>query len=426
MTTPYLIFIADCDDVAEATLALLRAEGMTPLWRRFGKVEALVDALGEVDRGQVILCDHDSRYFDSEDVLGAVREAATPVPVIVLVRRAHLPDAVALMRAGAHDIIEKKDGLRLAETIRQVQQEAVPDTDLDDLALAVFNSAREAIMVSDADNRILVVNDGFTATTGYSQEDVIGKSPNILKSGKQDAIFYRQMWSSVAEQGHWEGEIWNRRKNGEVYPEWLSISVMRDRRGRIVRHIAIFSDITDRKRNEDRLHYRAHHDPLTGLPNRTLGLDRLTLAMAAARRGRAMVAVMFVDLDRFKPVNDELGHEAGDIVLREVATRLLSCVRETDTVCRFGGDEFLVIVTNASTESAAVTVADHILEAVARPYSIYGRKVEISASVGIALYPLHGEDPADLVRQSDSAMYIAKREGRNRFALLPRAATDAA
>ena len=426
MMNPYLIFIADTDEAAEATLALLRAEGLTPLWRRFAQVEALVDALSEIDRGQTILCDHDSRYFNSEDVLSAVREAATPVPVIVLVRRAHLPDAVALMRAGAHDIIEKQDGARLAEAIRQAQSEFVSDTDLDDLALAVFNSAREAILVSDADNRILVVNEGFTATTGYSQEEVIGKSPGILKSGKQDAIFYREMWGSVAEHGHWEGEIWNRKKNGEVYPEWLSISVMRDRRGRIVRHIAIFSDITDRKRNEDRLHYRAHHDPLTGLPNRALGIDRLTLAMAAARRGRAMVAVMFVDLDHFKPVNDQMGHEAGDILLREVAARLLSCVRETDTVCRFGGDEFLIIVTNASSESAAVTVASHILEAVSRPYEIFERQVEISASVGIALYPVHGEEAADLLRQSDSAMYAAKRDGRNRFAVVRRAATDAA
>jgi len=180
--TPYLIFIADSDDVAQATLALLRAEGMTPVWRRFGQVEALAEALSEIDRGHTILCDHDSRYFDSEDVLAAVREAATPVPVIVQVRRAHLPDAVALMRAGAHDIIEKRDGVRLAEAIRHAQSEAVSDTDLDDLALAVFNSAREAIMVSDADNRILVVNEGFTSTTGYSQEEVIGKSPSIARS----------------------------------------------------------------------------------------------------------------------------------------------------------------------------------------------------------------------------------------------------
>lgn len=421
-----LIFVdAETNPPPFAVDALQKA-GMSLEWRHASTVERLRTELAEASTSTLILCNAEHPTLGAPKVVAMAAASDPSLSVIVLTSERNLGNAVDLVKAGAEDVIEKGNGERLLDTVvRLTEIPAAADGD-DAPAQSVFLAAREAIMVTDADNRIVAVNSAFEEATGYAEEDVVGKSPAILSSGRQDKAFYRTMWDSIIHNGHWEGEIWNRRKNGELYPEWLSISVMRDGRGSIVRHIAIFSDISEQKRDHDKLHYRAHYDPLTGLPNRALGLDRLSQAIATAHRRGVMVAVMFVDLDDFKPVNDELGHEAGDALLCQVARRMEGCVRESDTVCRLGGDEFVVILTEPASQDAVKRVAAKISGALSEPVPIRRRQVFITASIGISFYPLHSEDAMSLVRIADEAMYAAKGGGKNRYSVALSPSTDAA
>jgi len=283
------------------------------------------------------------------------------------------------------------------------------------LAAQVFQNSGEAIMITDQENRIVSVNRAFAEMTGYAQEEVIGQRPSILASDHHDPAFYQRMWQTLMQTGHWRGEIWNRRKSGEVYPGWLGISTLRDPAGRLTHFVAIFADISERKAAEARIEYLAHHDPLTNLPNRVLFKDRLERAIAHGERTGGHVALLFVDLDRFKTVNDSLGHPVGDLLLQEAAQRLRRCVREMDTVSRQGGDEFLVVLTELRETDAVTRVAEAILASLAQPFLLDGHEVAISASVGIAVYPEDGRDFDGLLKRADVAMYHAKEAGRNAF-----------
>jgi len=286
------------------------------------------------------------------------------------------------------------------------------------IAGAVFESAAEAIIVTDADNHIVRVNPAFSAVTGYGVSEVMGKDPGLLKSGRHNAEFYAEMWAALEEHGHWEGEIWNRHKDGDIYVEWLSISKIADRRGSgpgAGQYLAIFHDITRRKADEDLLRHRAHHDALTDLPNRSLFYDRLQSTFNQAKRYHRIFALLQVDLDRFKEVNDTLGHMAGDQLLIEAARRLTSCVRESDTVARLGGDEFAIILSDMASEDEAEQVARRAVQLLAEPYHLDAGTASISGCVGIALYPQHGQDSEQLLRNADSAMYAAKTGGRNAY-----------
>ncbi|MEW6165350.1 MAG: PAS domain S-box protein [Pseudomonadota bacterium] len=283
------------------------------------------------------------------------------------------------------------------------------------LAAKVFESSGEGIMITDAGNRIVSVNAAFSLVTGYGADEVVGQSPALMSSGRHDAEFYQALWGSLAREGRWRGEIWNRRKNGEIYPEWLSIACVRDRDGRLTHHVAVFSDISDRKLAEERIDFLAHHDPLTELPNRLLFKDRFERAMAHGLRANTRTALLFVDLDRFKAVNDSFGHPVGDALLRDAARRLESCVRDTDTVSRQGGDEFLVALTDIRDDEAVARIAEKILSVLAQVFLVEGHEVMISASIGIALAPDDGKDFETLLRKADVAMYHAKDDGRNTF-----------
>lgn len=283
------------------------------------------------------------------------------------------------------------------------------------LASAVFESAAEAIMVTDAENCVLRVNPAFSVITGYTQREVLGRNPRLLRSGRHDAAFYAAMWTALRTRGHWEGEIWNRHKSGEVRVEWLSITVIDDGLGGTGKYLAVFHDITRYKEAEEVLRHKAYHDALTDLPNRQLFADRLEAAMHQARRHRRRVAVMLVDLDHFKEVNDSLGHAAGDALLVEVAGGLRSCVREADTVARLGGDEFAILLAETGTDQEAIDVATRVLTCVAQPFLLDAGKAEVSASIGIARYPLDGDSAEVLMKHADIAMYAAKAEGRNRY-----------
>jgi diguanylate cyclase (GGDEF)-like protein/PAS domain S-box-containing protein len=281
----------------------------------------------------------------------------------------------------------------------------------------VFEDSSEGIFISDADNRIIAVNGAFTHITGYEEGEVLGRNPSLLASGIHEPDFYARMWAEIDRLGRWEGEIWNQRKDGRVYPQNLSVSVMRDGEGRITHHIAIFSDITRRKEAEAQIRHMALHDNLTGLANRVLLRDRLNQAMEQARRDGKLVALLFIDLDDFKPVNDRLGHDAGDQVLREVARRLRSVVRSVDTVARVGGDEFVIVLQALDEEAMAHTVADKLIRSVEAPVLVNGESCVLGASVGISLYPLHGADHNGLLQAADKALYEAKARGKNRYHL---------
>lgn len=283
------------------------------------------------------------------------------------------------------------------------------------LAAKVYQTTTEGIMVTDAAWRIKAVNPAFTRITGYSEQEVVGRSPGILDSGRHDREFMVTILRDLKENGSWQGEIWNRRKGGEVFPEWLSVSVVRDSSGDPAQYVSVFSDITGRKEAEEIIRRQANFDPLTELPNRTLFTDRLSRAVGQASRHGHRGALMFLDLDRFKGVNDSFGHRAGDLLLQEAARRLSGTIRESDTVARFGGDEFTVILPEIQRPSDAEIVAKKIIGSLGEAFPIDSDEAYISASVGITLFPDDGADPEELLRNADWAMYKAKESGGRTF-----------
>ncbi len=286
-----------------------------------------------------------------------------------------------------------------------------------ELFAKMFENSSEAILITDAQKRILTVNPAFEQITLYSSQEVFGKNPKMLSSGKQTAEFYKLMWDSIKEMGQWTGEIWNRRKNGEVYPEWLSIGSVRNVHGEVINYIALFSDITKRKEAERRINFLAHYDSLTQLPNRALFADRLKHALQVAQRGNSKVGLMFLDLDKFKAINDTLGHQAGDELLQSVAGRLQSCVRESDTVCRQGGDEFMILLEEIGSVEHIESVAHKIMAAMAVAHPLGAVQRVVSFSIGAAIYPDDAKDDEHLAQCADQAMYQAKENGRNNFKL---------
>jgi len=282
-------------------------------------------------------------------------------------------------------------------------------------AASVFSSTEEGVVITDPAGVIIDVNPAFTEITGYSRAEAIGRNPRILRSDRQDAAFYAALWGSLNTAGRWQGEIWNRRKSGEIYPEWLTINAVRDSSGRLINYVAVFSDISGIKQSQAQLAHLAHHDPLTSLPNRLLFADRLGHALSRAERDGSQLAVLFIDLDRFKHINDSLGHLAGDGLLQEVARRLTAAVRREDTVARMGGDEFTLLLEDLRRPGDAAVLARKLLEALADPYSIAGKELYVTASVGISLYPRDGARADELVRNADAAMYQAKDDGRNGY-----------
>ena len=284
------------------------------------------------------------------------------------------------------------------------------------LAAVVYESTAEGVLITDPQLRIVAVNRAFTRITGYSAPEVIGKDPALLHSGRHDETFYREMWASIAADGFWQGEVWNRRRSGEVYPEWLAVSRVMNESGEIQNFVGVFSDITQLKHSEARLHHLAHYDALTGLPNRVLLLNRLEHAIAVANRHQHRLAVLFLDVDRFKNVNDSLGHPAGDSLLVTLARRLGSRVRQDDTLARLGGDEFVVVMEALQRPEEAGELARDLIELVSQPLQLDGGpEIFIGASIGISLYPDNAQDCHGLIRNADAAMYESKAGGRNTF-----------
>jgi diguanylate cyclase (GGDEF)-like protein/PAS domain S-box-containing protein len=321
---------------------------------------------------------------------------------------------------GDLDVIASPTGpreiARLAERFNQMQ-EARKDAEARlRLSASVFSSANEGIIIADRDRRIIDVNAAFTEITGYARDEVIGKNPRILQSSRQTAQFYEAMWRSLSTEGRWQGELWDQRRDGTPFAVHMTLGTVRDASGAVTHYVALFSDVTAAQRQQEEIERLAYYDPLTRLPNRRLLSDRIEQALAVAARHATCVAVCYLDLDRFKPINDTFGHEFGDALLLEVAHRLQGAVRTHDTVARLGGDEFVLLLTDLKNETESEPILDRVLQLLTERFTFgNGHAVEISASIGIAFFPGDGGDADALLRHADQAMYEAKRAGQNRL-----------
>ncbi|MCK5122378.1 MAG: EAL domain-containing protein, partial [Methylococcales bacterium] len=285
------------------------------------------------------------------------------------------------------------------------------------LSKQVFNETHEGILVTTSSSIIIDANPAFYQITGFSREDVMGKKPNILSSGKQGPRFYADMWDSLIEQGHWQGEVWNRKKSGELYAELLTISALKSKDGVTTYYVGLFTDITKSKQQQKELELIAHYDVLTQLPNRILLADRFTQAISHSKRNRSLLAVCFLDLDDFKPVNDSYGHDVGDQLLIEVAKRIVDNIRDEDTVSRLGGDEFAILLGNLNEIEKCEQTLERIVLSLSQPYLIDQQVINIGSSIGATIFPLDDSDIDTLLRHADQAMYQAKLAGKNGFRL---------
>jgi len=340
--------------------------------------------------------------------------------LIMITARNQQKDLETVLQAGANDYIEKpvspgqlRVRLRIAlKTLDDLQARRAGERNAR-LMSRVFENSVEGIIITDEKTSILYTNKAFRTITGFSLDEIVGKTPRLLKSGKHDESFYRFMWMSLLETGNWQGEIWNKRKNGDIYPEWLNINAVLDDGGKLRNYVAQFSDLSIRKKNEERLNYLANHDILTDLPNRNYLIELLSLAIERSEGKR--IGLIFLDLDRFKIVNDSLSHGAGDLLLQEVANRLKRLRKKYSFLARSGGDEFVVVQEEVQSASQVANLASEILNLLSPAFLIDKSELFISASIGICVYPEDGRDPKTLLRNADLAMYQAKEGGRNRY-----------
>jgi|GEM_PF-1253873 len=313
---------------------------------------------------------------------------------------------VAHLSTAIHNMVET--------LVKEITQRRKAEQDLR-LSAKVFENNSEAIMITDTRHKIVSVNRAFTEITGYGEDEVLGKDPHLLSSGRHTPAFYKSFYETLYSQDKWRGEIWNKRKNGEVFPQWSTISVLRDETGTVTYHIAVYLDITERKKEEERIQYLANYDVMTGLPNRYLLGDRLENALNLAQSHATKLAVMFIDLDHFKNVNDSLGHDVGDELLKEVALRLKACLRRSDTIARQGGDEFIAILGDLNSEDQVTFVAEKMIESLRGEFKVGEHQLSVSLSIGVSVYPDDGDSAVHLLRNADMAMYRAKDAGRNQF-----------
>ena len=292
-------------------------------------------------------------------------------------------------------------------------------------AASVFTHAHEGIMITDASAKITEVNESFSRITGYSAEEVQGRNPRIFQSGRHPPEFYAAMWGQLVAKGYWDGEIWNRRKNGEIYPLMLTISAVKSKEGVIQHYVSLYSDITSIKEYQHQLEHSAHFDLLTNLPNRVLLADRLSQAMLQCRRHQLSLAVVFIDLDGFKQINDNHGHAIGDELLIAISDRMKKALREGDNLARIGGDEFVAVLTDLTSTESAEPVLKRLLLAASKPVTVNGLMLQVSASIGVTFYPQDDVDADQLMRHADQAMYAAKRAGKNRYYFFDTAQDDA-
>ncbi len=373
----------------------------------YGSADELITDLADIERRLYVQPGRRDDFLRLIEAAGEVRNFESEV-----VRR----DGSRLwISENAHAVRDAQGQFICYEgTVQDISERKQTEEHLRLLAM-VFSNSNEAIIVTDAENRIVATNSAFTQLTGYQPEEVLGQNPRLLSAGNTPREVFTEMWASLHRDGAWQGELWDRRKNGEAYPKWLSVSLVRDEQGNIRNHIGSFIDISELKATQERIRHLAHHDTLTNLPNRFSLNEKLEQAVAFCRRNRMQLALMLIDLDRFKTINDTLGHHAGDELLVEVARRLLGAVRESDIVARLGGDEFVVALPGIGSPDDAAHLADKIAREISRPYLISGQEQRTTPSIGICLFPEDGGDISDLLKNADVAMYHAKAKGRGNY-----------
>ncbi|MES2355338.1 MAG: EAL domain-containing protein [Pseudomonadota bacterium] len=434
----HILYVDDSPHDRELVRDALRQKGGFKITEAASRRE--FEARLEEGNYDLVLSDCNIRGFEGLQVLDAVKAKNPAIPVVILTGTDSEEIAVAAMKRGASDYVIKTfhhtcglpitihtaiEQSRLIEEFKRAEEALRENESRLRLAASVFEHSCEMIVISDADHRVVSVNQAFCTSTGYAIETVQGRAIRLLCAEKHDDEFFSVIRDQLRDAGHWKGEIWTRRENGSIFPTLAVISAVKNDKGELTNYIQIATDITKDKDAEERIRKLAFYDSLTGLANRTLCADRVEQALVSAKRSNAEVVLMFIDLDNFKSVNDSLGHLVGDLLLKEVASRMENAVREADSVCRLGGDEFLVLLPSGGANAAAHTAA-YLREQVCRPLVLEGRTFQITCSVGISVSSKDGTTYEELLKNADTALYKAKESGRDTYNFYTSAMNSAA
>jgi len=409
-----ILVVEDDDSTRLSICQFIKQNGYQPLMAENGK-QALALLTKQVP--DIILMDASMPTMDGFEAIEIIRGELELKQIPILMVTSHSDEACVnrAFEVGATEYISKPIQWTVLRNRLKYLWHSIRQNEISRLAAQVLENTNEGVIITDAKMTILTLNKAFCDITGYSAEEAIGQTPRLLKSGKNDKSIYRAMWSSLNEGGQWAGEIWNRRKNGEVYPEWLNISAVKNAAGLVTHYVGIFSDISLLKEKEIHLQQLANFDTLTGLANRRLFQQRFEHAIVQAVPDQKKVALLYIDLDGFKPINDTHGHDVGDSVLQIIAKRFQQTIRGDDTVCRLGGDEFGIILDDIKQADNAVVVANKLIQRAARTIVVKEKEMALGCSIGISIYPDHGEEPGSLLKLADVAMYSAKQAGKNQY-----------
>ncbi|OAN44029.1 two-component system response regulator [Paramagnetospirillum marisnigri] len=427
MTKPLRVLLVEdsADDAELLELELIRG-GFSPEIRRVETADDMRNALASSTVWDVVLSDYHLPRFSAEASLATLQESGRDIPFIIMSGVVRAEDAVILLKRGAHDFLDKASLARLVPAIeREIRDanERVHRRDAEErvrvLSLAIEQSP-VSVVITDREGVIGYVNPKFVKATGYSADESIGRPIDFIHRKDAGEETYKAMWATIHAGQEWRGEFCNQRRDGQLFWEYATVSPLEDAAGTITNFVAVKEDISVRRSYEERLLRQANYDELTGLPNRLLTLDRLEQAIAVAHRRQTMTALIYIDLDRFKNVNDSLGHAFGDQLLKDAAARLTECVREGDTLSRMGGDEFVIILPGVDDGIAVQKVADRVVDTFTPPFTVSGQDHFVSASIGISLFPADGTDGQVLLRNAELAMYKAKEQGRGRYQFFTR------
>jgi len=363
----------------------------------------------------VVITDIKMPRMDGLMLATKIKQKSPSTPILVTTAFEQTDYLIDAIRIGIDKYIIKPvdTGLLMRDLMACVKQSHA-DQQLE-LINRLFDNNKEGILVTDKSNTIIMINKAFSEITGYLADDVIGQSPQLLASGRHDEAFYQQMWQELNSKGSWQGEIWDKRKNGDIFPQWMSISTLKNDAGQVSHYMAMLTNISQWKADEERLKYLATHDVLTGLPNRNTLYDLMSLSFANADRNKESVAILFVDLDHFKPINDDYGHHVGDILLQNISKRLSKTLRAGDTISRLGGDEFIIVLSNAENRDNLSATVVKIQQAIAQSMDIDGHHLSVKSSIGISLYPQHSKYAERLINYADTAMYQAKKSATDDY-----------
>jgi len=415
-----LLLVEDSEDDAELVVMELVRSGYSPSFRRVETAAALRAALEEAE-WDAVLSDFRLPGFGAEQALAILQASGHDLPFIILSGVVGAEEAVQLLKRGAHDFLNKDSLARLIPALerelreaKERQQRRRAEEEVRILSLAMQQSPI-SVMITDRNGIISYVNPKFEEVSGYSAEQALGERLDFIRFDQLEENPYQDLWATVRMGQEWRGECCNQRADGQIFWEYITVSPLKNALGHVTHFVAVKEDITVRRSYEEYLRRQAHFDPLTGLPNRMLLLDRLDQAIALAQRNRGKAAVLCVDLDRFKHVNDTMGHAVGDALLKEAAGRLAGCTRESDTIARLAGDEFVLLLPGVDGSVGAQRVAQRVVDAFASPFGLEGQEHFVTASIGIALYPDDGVERQLLLRNADLAMYKAKEQGRNGY-----------